>query len=351
MEASLGFPLLPDWNSNVFAVPPEPSNEAERLDFLYSCGILDTPREERFDRITRLAAQFYGADVAFLGFMDDRYQWMKSVRGDGVAPWIERDRSICQLVIASGEPLVIGDLATDPRLAGHPVVPQLPFRFYAGVPLTTENGAAVASLCILKREPEAAEAFDLAPLGDLGSIAMDELELWRRNQELERLAETDGLTGLANRRAFDAALDRAWRRRQRTGRPVSLLMLDLDHFKRLNDCRGHQAGDETLRRFAGLLAEAARRPDDLAARYGGEEFALILPDTDESGALEVARLIRERLASAALPHPGGINGVVTASIGVASAGPDHPDGADTLVARADAALYRAKRTGRDRAVA
>jgi len=335
----------------MFAVPQPPLNEAERLEFLFSCGILDTPRDERFDRITRLASQFYEADVSFLGFVDDRYQWMKSVEGDGIAPWIERDRTICQLMISSGGPLVIGDMRTDPRLDGHPVVPHLPFRFYAGVPLVTDTGAAVASLCILKREPLPAHGFNLGPLEDLGAVAMDELELWRRNRELERLAETDGLTGLANRRAFDAALDRAWRRLQRTGRPVSLLLLDLDHFKALNDRSGHQAGDEALRRFARCLSDAIRRPDDMAARYGGEEFGLILPDTDRAGALEVAGSVRAALASAAIPNPAGIGGRLTASIGSASAGPGDLDSIDALVARADTALYRAKQAGRDRIVA
>lgn len=335
----------------MFAVPPPPSNEAERLDFLYSCGILDTPRDERFDRITRLATEFYGADVAFIGFIDDRYQWMKSVRGDGIAPWIERDQTICQLVISSGEPLVIGDMRTDPRLEGHPIAPLLPFRFYAGVPLVTANGAAVASLCILKREPQSSHSFNLAPLSDLGAIAMDELELWQRNRELERLAETDSLTGLANRRAFDSALDRAWRRLQRTGHPLSLLMLDLDHFKLLNDRLGHQAGDEALRYFGRLLAQAARRPDDLAARYGGEEFAVILPDTDGAGALEIAGQINASLASAQILHPSGIDGLVTASIGLASTGPEDLENGIALITQADAALYQAKRAGRNRIVA
>jgi len=332
----------------VFAVPQPPSNEVERLDFLYSCGILDTPRDERFDRVTRLAAQFYAADAAFLGFVDDRYQWMKSIRGDGVGPWIERDQSVCQLVIASGEPLVVGDMRTDSRLKGHPIVPLLPFRFYAGVPLLTHDGAAVASLCILKHEPQPTDTFNLSPLADLGAIAMDELELWRHNQELSRAAERDGLTDLANRRAFDAALDRAWLRLQRTRQPLSLLMLDLDHFKALNDHAGHRAGDEVLRQFSRILSQAARRADDLAARYGGEEFALILPDMNGDEALGLAKVLKAALETAAIPHPRGIDKRVTASMGLATVGADDVDSVDTLVRHADAALYDAKREGRDR---
>jgi len=273
---------------------------------------------------------------------------MKSVSADCVGPWIERNKSVCQIMIATGRPLMFGDMQSDPRLQGHPIVPHLPFRFYAGVPLLTEEGAAVASPCVLKREAQDPSTVDLEPLSDLAAIAMDELELFRRNRELACLAETCPLTGLANRRGFDAALDRAVRRARRTRSPLSLLLLDLDHFKRLNDTLGHQAGDEALRRFGTILGAAARRPDDVAARYGGEEFALILPDTDAAGAVEVAGMVRQALVSAAIPHPRGVGGVVTTSIGIATTSPDAVSSPETILSRADAALYRAKHSGRDR---
>jgi diguanylate cyclase (GGDEF)-like protein len=164
------------------------------------------------------------------------------------------------------------------------------------------------------------------------------------------VAQTDGLTGIANRRAFDQALERAIRRAHRTNEPLSLLLLDLDHFKALNDTAGHGAGDEVLRRFAGILAQAARRPDDVAARYGGEEFALILPATDQAGALEVAQRLRESLAGAQIPHPRGIDGLVTVSIGAVTADSSTELSARVLVSAADARLYEAKKSGRNRAV-
>jgi diguanylate cyclase (GGDEF)-like protein len=334
----------------VFVVPPPPANEAARLDFLLSCGILDTPQDERFDRLTRIAARVYGADVAFLSFVDDRYQWMKAITGEGIGSSIERERSVCQIMIASGEPLVFGDMQKDPKLDGHPVAPFLPFRFYAGVPLLTPEGAAVGSLCILKCEPQDSVGFDVSTLIDLAAVVMDEVELWQLNQDLERAAQTDGLTGIANRRAFDQALERAIRRVRRTNEPLSLLLLDLDHFKALNDMAGHQAGDDVLRKFAGVLAQAARRPDDVAARYGGEEFALILPSTDQTGAVEVAQRLRENLAAAEMPHPRGIDGLVTVSIGAVTADPATELAAERLVSAADARLYEAKKSGRNRAV-
>jgi len=335
-------------DDEVFAVPAPPSNEAQRLEFLYSCGILDTPRDERFDRITRLAAKHFGADVAFIGFVDEATQWMKSVSAEGVAPWIERERSVCQLVISSGEPLVIGDMWTDPRLEGHPVAPTIPLRFYAGVPLVTEDGLVLATLCILKRNPGDAEGFDVATLSDFAAIAMDELDLWRRNRELETLAETCPLTGVANRRGFDEALAKAVRRSRRTGLPMALLMLDMDHFKAVNDTYGHQAGDVALCTFAKVLRKAARRPDDVVARYGGEEFAVILPDCDAEGAVTVAESVRDLLRAAAIPNPRGADGKATTSLGIASVGENETVDADVLVSRADAALYIAKHSGRDR---
>jgi diguanylate cyclase (GGDEF)-like protein len=164
------------------------------------------------------------------------------------------------------------------------------------------------------------------------------------------VAQTDGLTGIANRRAFDQALERAVRRARRTNEPLSLLLLDLDQFKALNDTAGHQAGDDVLRQFAGILAQAARRPGDVAARYGGEEFALILPSTDQHGALEVAERLRENLAAAQIPYPRGIDGLVTVSMGAVAADPAIELGAERLVSAADARLYEAKKSGRNRAV-
>jgi diguanylate cyclase (GGDEF)-like protein len=335
----------------LFLAPMPPANEAERIGFLHSCEILDTAKDERFDRVTRLAAAFYEADAAFIGFVDDRYQWMKSVTGDKVGPWVRREQSVCQIVIATGEPLIVGDMKSDERLKGHPLVPHLPFRFYAGVPLLTGDGAAVASLCILKHEAQDENSFNPLPLVDLAAIAVDELELWRHNRDLARLAETDGLTGLTNRRGFDIALDRAVQRAKRVEQPLSLLLLDLDHFKALNDTLGHQGGDEVLKRFGFVLSAVADRNDMTVARYGGEEFALILPDTDAVGSEKIARRIQEALASAMIAHPRGINGLVTASIGVATAHAGTLSRPDALIEQADTALYRAKSAGRNRIAA
>ncbi len=176
--------------------------------------------------------------------------------------------------------------------------------------------------------------------------------LARANRELERLAQVDGLTGIPNRRSFDGALAREWRRAQRSGQPLALIMGDVDHFKLYNDSLGHPAGDECLRRVARALAGQPRRPADLAARYGGEEFAVLLPDTDQAGALHLAERILAITRGLSIPHPASSTGeVVTLSLGVGVLIPRPNHDAAALVRLADEALYEAKEGGRDRVVA
>jgi diguanylate cyclase (GGDEF)-like protein len=170
-------------------------------------------------------------------------------------------------------------------------------------------------------------------------------ELEKARDRLEDLAMLDGLTGVANRRCFDQRVAAEWRRALRTRQPLSLLLIDIDHFKKLNDTYGHLVGDECLIDVAHTLAGELNRPADLLARYGGEEFVALLPDTDESGARSIAvrmqRTLREKK-----PHP-ALNSAVTVSIGGTTWG-DAEGTAEQLVEAADRALYRAKQNGRNR---
>jgi len=160
-------------------------------------------------------------------------------------------------------------------------------------------------------------------------------------------AATDGLTGLANRRSFDDELALEWRRAERVGDSLALLLIDLDNFKSINDGHGHQAGDEVLRRVAAIFESGARQVD-LAARYGGEEFALLAPETDALGAMKLAERLRADLEGATIKFPNGGELSVTASFGVAVKGElERPE---QLVALADEALYDAKRNGKNRVV-
>jgi len=187
---------------------------------------------------------------------------------------------------------------------------------------------------------------------EIVSVMRDVSERVLLEEKLAAMAMTDGLTGIANRRAFDEALDREWKRTLREGSQISLLLLDLDHFKEFNDLYGHQFGDDCLRAVATAVAGAVRATD-LTARYGGEEIAVILPSTGSAGALETAEKVRAAIEALQLTHEGNPDGggLVTASIGVATA--LARDGGtmrmpESLLLSVDHALYKAKHEGRNR---
>ncbi|HEX5276350.1 MAG TPA: GGDEF domain-containing protein [Fluviicoccus sp.] len=165
---------------------------------------------------------------------------------------------------------------------------------------------------------------------------------------LRELSRRDALTDLYNRRAFEEDLKRYWRRGVRTGRPLSLLYMDIDHFKGFNDHYGHPAGDACLSAFAAILKEVIGREGDMAARLGGEEFVLLLPETTLEGALCVARRLQDRLAGLAIPHAASpVAGTLTVSVGLATQVPVRSASCEVLIERADKALYEAKRSGRN----
>ncbi|EQA43436.1 diguanylate cyclase (GGDEF) domain protein [Leptospira broomii serovar Hurstbridge str. 5399] len=168
-------------------------------------------------------------------------------------------------------------------------------------------------------------------------------------QTLLRVSRTDGLSGIWNRRFFDEILDVEWKRASRSGKPISLLLIDIDFFKKFNDTYGHQAGDECIRKVAAVIKETARRAGDFPARYGGEEFAVILPETDSANALVVAENIRTKVMALNIPHLSSVASPnVSISIGVATQRSTKTNGTrEELVQKADQALYRSKASGRN----
>ncbi|GKQ53548.1 sensor domain-containing diguanylate cyclase [Bradyrhizobium sp. Ce-3] len=183
------------------------------------------------------------------------------------------------------------------------------------------------------------------------AISRDMTEQKDLQDKLAALATSDGLTGLANRRHFDERLAEEWARAKRDGTPLSLFLIDVDHFKKFNDQYGHQAGDACLRSLARILVAQVRRPADLAARYGGEEFALLLPNTDADGCVEVGERVREALRELGMLHAlNPPSRLVTVSLGGATNNPTQSVAGESLVAAADRALYAAKEAGRDRLV-
>ena len=181
---------------------------------------------------------------------------------------------------------------------------------------------------------------------------LDEITTLKRiEEELKTQSGVDWLTGLANRRRFDAVFQQEWGRARRDATPLSLLMLDIDHFKTFNDTYGHQAGDDCLQQVARAIGESAKRHGDLAARYGGEEFVVVLPKTDAKNAAAVAETMRAKIAATRISHDGSqIPERVTISLGVAAMTPTQDTEAFALITFADQALYKAKREGRNRVI-
>lgn len=181
-----------------------------------------------------------------------------------------------------------------------------------------------------------------------GEVAARTAELEEANRKLKTLSQTDGLTGIANRRQFDIWLAQEWNRARRLNSALTLIMIDVDYFKLYNDRYGHLSGDHCLQELARLLADHARRCGDLAARYGGEEFALLLPNIHPMQALFIGQHFVQALSALALPHTDSPEGLITASAGIAYLIPNAHNTPAMLIEQADAALYRAKQTGRNR---
>jgi diguanylate cyclase (GGDEF)-like protein len=200
---------------------------------------------------------------------------------------------------------------------------------------------------------QGAERHCLIQISDVSVAVGREKLLREQTLVLRSQSFADGLTGIANRRHFDVAMEKESRRAKRNGSALSLLMIDIDYFKAYNDHYGHQQGDACLTRVAGALAAMLNRPTDLLARYGGEEFAAILPDTDCAQAHQMAESIRHCVIGLDISHQqaGGAMHQITVSIGVATQSPANPVDVAQLIGAADRALYAAKRSGRNQVVA
>ncbi|QQE66985.1 hypothetical protein GFS31_36900 [Leptolyngbya sp. BL0902] len=233
---------------------------------------------------------------------------------------------------------------------------QLGVRANLGLPIlqgATLWGLLVCHQCDAPRSWSDLEVETLSQLANQLAIAIQKSELYEQvqqvNQELQHLATHDKLTGLANRRYFDDYLDQVWQRLTHERTPLSLVLLDIDHFKRYNDTHGHLAGDDCIEQVAMAIRRSIQRPANLAARYGGEEFAIILPNTDLAGAVRAAERVRQTIAQAHLPHGGIPNQpYVTVSLGIATTQPTALQSPHTLIDQADQALYQAKQQGRNR---
>lgn len=334
--------------------PEIPPDEEHRMASLRASGLLFTPAEERFDRITRLAARHLNMPIALVTLVADQCQWFKSARGLGTTE-TSRDISFCGHAIHGDDTLIVPNALDDPRFADNPLVTGEPnIRFYAGHPLRMSDGSRAGTLCIIDRRPRHLSAVKLQALRDLAAIAESELqrgqmnaaqgELLRKMDDLQRRASIDGLTRLWNRSAVMDILVAELGRAKR-GVPMCVAMIDADHFKKVNDIHGHPAGDAVLVELAARIRRCAR-DYDAVGRYGGEEFIAVMTHCDADVAAAVCERIRAQVEAEPIPTPKG-ELKVTVSIGLAAYDAEHAD-QSSLVAAADAALYRAKHKGRNR---
>ena len=313
--------------------PATPTDEMARLQSLWAHAVLDTAPEERFDRFTRLAQRVFDVPIALVSLVDSDRQWFKSRAGLD-ATETPRDISFCGHVVADDEVLVVQDTADDQRFADNPLVTGGPeIRFYAGHPVRSEDGHALGTFCIIDRKPRMLSPDDRTLLADMAHMVQRELAALR-------LAATDTLTGLSNRRGFEAVATYALAVAARVDVPATLLYFDLDGLKAINDVHGHAAGDEAIDAFAHALVSTFRSAD-VIARLGGDEFAVLCADADEADvAVPLARLrsnIEAAVGGSERPH------AIEFSVGVVGFDPARHGGLDGLLSAADAAMYARKR--------
>jgi diguanylate cyclase (GGDEF)-like protein len=256
--------------------PDIPKDEKSRLKTLASLNILDTFHEERFDRLTRMACKLFEVPIAMVTLVDDKRQWFKSCVGLNVSE-TARDISFCGHAILSDEVLVVSDAEKDVRFADNPLVIGDPYiRFYAGCPIKSLNGSRLGTLCIIDGKAKAFSKQDLEFLKDLASMVERELAFIE-------LATIDELTGLSNRRGFMTNARYIINLCDRQQISCSLIFIDLNGFKNINDKFGHAEGDKALADFANLIKSSFRN-SDILARLGGDEFVVLLTDTSKSSA-------------------------------------------------------------------
>ena len=264
-------------------IPDSPPDEEARLKALRSLNVLDTPSEDRFDRLTRLAKRMFDVPIALVSLVDENRQWFKSCIGLNVSE-TPRDISFCGHAILGNEIFIIPDATEDERFSDNPLVLNEPYiRFYAGCPLRYLDGSMLGTLCIIDTQPRVLNREDLDALKDLAELAEHELMA-------VQLATLDELTKISNRRGFIKLAQHSLDICSRHNISASLVFFDLNKFKSINDTFGHSEGDKALIAFSDQMKNTFR-DSDVIGRLGGDEFAVLLTDTSlEPAEKTVSRL-------------------------------------------------------------
>ncbi|MDE2431018.1 MAG: sensor domain-containing diguanylate cyclase, partial [Burkholderiales bacterium] len=265
-------------------IPDIPLDEGIRLQTLRSLHILDTAPQERFDRMTRMAKRLFDVPISLVSLIDENRQWFKSCMGMD-AKESSRDISFCGHAILGDEAFLIPDATLDERFFDNPLVVGEPhIRFYAGYPLKAGNGSKLGTLCIIDTQPRDFHPEDIAMLQDLALMVEHELAAIQ-------IATLDDLTNISNRRGFMLLAQHSLHVSMRQNTPASLVFMDMDKLKKINDTFGHSEGDKALIAFAQQM-KIAYRDSDVFARLGGDEFVALLTNT---GAAQ-AEIVVERFA-------------------------------------------------------
>lgn len=309
--------------------PPCPLDETARLIGLHSLRILDTPSEERFDRITRLAKRYFDVAICLVSLVDSDRQWFKSKQGLEACE-TSREISFCGHAILDESIFVVNDASQDERFSDNPLVTDAPFiRFYAGIPVHSPTGHRVGTLCLIDPQPRDFSADDEAALHDFAAMVDGELAVASQ-------VTVDELTQVANRRGFDLVAGHMLSLCRRTGTDAELAFFDLDGFKEVNDTHGHSAGDDLLKHFAGLLIKCFRSAD-VIARLGGDEFVVLL-----TGSRGAARKAVARLEDMATKYDCKVRQCLAWSVGYIQLDPDRHETIEQLLEDADVRMYEDK---------
>lgn len=309
--------------------PSLPVDETQRLVSLHSLKILDTPSEERYDRITRMARRVFDVDICLVSLVDKDRQWFKSRQGLDACE-TSREISFCGHAILDKEPFIVSNAAEDERFADNPLVTGPPnIRFYAGCPIHGLDGYRIGTLCIIDPEPKVLDEDDIKTLKDFAAMIEDELKVSAQ-------ITVDELTQVANRRGFNTVADHLLSLCRRTDTSAELVYFDLDGFKAVNDTLGHAAGDYLLQHFAGLLLKCFRQAD-VVGRLGGDEFVVLLGDS--AGCSKIAL---ERLRDMGAEPDCEVLSQLDWSAGIAQFAPDRHANIEALVADADNRMYEDK---------
>ncbi|MDK1025007.1 MAG: sensor domain-containing diguanylate cyclase [Gammaproteobacteria bacterium] len=310
--------------------------EADRLAALRSLGLLDTEPEERFDRYTRIAQRVFGVPIALISLVDEDRVWYKSNRGFELNE-TPRDIAFCNYAILNDDIMVVEDVNTDDRFQNSPLVDnESGIRFYAGCPIKTSKGACIGTLCILDYKPRKLGAADLQLLRDLGTMVEGEFTV-------QNIATVDDLTGLSNRRGFQAIARHAIAMCQRLQNAATLMFFDLDGFKNVNDTYGHAEGDKVLIDIGQILLQEFRN-SDVIARLGGDEFCVFLTGTNADHIDRPLENLNNAISARNKLHEYSVG----YSVGTVAYIPDQHASIEDLLAEADQLMYDNKRKKKTR---